>query len=145
MYFVDRDKIEQLLQLIENNIKIVNEQTSWQSHLEKLALERVVHLVIESVLDVGNSLIDGFIMRDPGSYEDIIDILLDEKVIDANDELPLKTIISFRKEVVQNYTEIDHGQILQELKEHLEALKAFPDKVRRYLENELGVITAFKR
>ncbi|GAA3319942.1 hypothetical protein GCM10020331_028930 [Ectobacillus funiculus] len=30
-------------------------------------------------LDVGNAIIDGFIMRDPGSYEDIIDILVDEK------------------------------------------------------------------
>ena len=33
------------------------------------------------MMDVGNLMIDGFIMRDPGSYEDIIDILIDEKVI----------------------------------------------------------------
>ena len=26
-------------------------------------------------------MIDGFIMRDPGSYEDIIDIMEDERVI----------------------------------------------------------------
>ena len=47
----------------------------------QLALERMVQISIDSVLDVGNAMIDGFIMRDPGSYEDIIDILLDEKVI----------------------------------------------------------------
>ena len=37
--------------------------------------------VIESIIDVGNTMIDGFIMRDPGGYEDIIDIMEDEKVI----------------------------------------------------------------
>lgn len=26
-------------------------------------------------------MIDGFIMRDPGSYDDIMDILVDEKVV----------------------------------------------------------------
>ena len=35
---------------------------------------------MESMMDVGNLMIDGFIMRDPGSYEDIIDILVDEKL-----------------------------------------------------------------
>ncbi|WP_458412016.1 type VII toxin-antitoxin system HepT family RNase toxin [Schinkia sp. CFF1] len=145
MYFVDREKIEQLLQLIENNLKIIKEQPSWQGMIEKLALERIVHLLIETVLDVGNHLIDGFIMRDPGSYEDIIDILLDEKVISAEDEAPLKEIIAFRKMLVQNYEDIDHGQVLQGLQEHKAALEVFPNKVRKYLENELGSITTFKR
>lgn len=144
MYFVDRDKIEQRLQLIENNIRVFNDQPSWQGNIEKLALERVVHLLIETMLDVGNALIDGFIMRDPGSYEDIIDILLDEKVISVEDEAPLKKIITFRKMVVQDYLDIHHEQIVEGLKEHIPTLEKFPAKVRQYLENELGTITAFK-
>lgn len=57
------------------------EHSSWNTEIEKKALERIVHLLIENVLDVGNAMIDGFIMRDPGSYDDIIDILVDEKVV----------------------------------------------------------------
>jgi len=144
VYFVDREKIEQILQLIENTVKIFKEQKSWQGTLEKLALERVVHLVIDSILDVGNALIDGFIMRDPGSYEDIIEILLDEKVINANDEAFLKVIIAFRKILVQNYLDINHDEMLNGMMEHLSTVEQFPNKVRRYLENELGSITAFK-
>ncbi|MCG6197821.1 DUF86 domain-containing protein, partial [Anoxybacillus sp. LAT_38] len=45
------------------------------------AMERALHLSIEAVIDVGNALIDGFIMRDPGSYSDIVEILRDERVI----------------------------------------------------------------
>lgn len=144
LYFVDREFLEQLLEHIEKNVNILKEQSNWDGPLEKLALERVVHLLIESILDVGNILIDGFIMRDPGSYEDIIDILLDEKVVTAEDEVPLKAVVAFRKTLIQNYLEIDHEQILQGIKENIVKIEQFPNQVRSYLENELGPINAFK-
>ncbi len=143
VYFVDREFLEQLLQHIEKNINILKGNSNWDGPLDKLALERVVHILIESILDVGNTLIDGFIMRDPGSYEDIIDILLDEKVVKAEDEVPLKAVVAFRKILIQNYLDIDHDQILQSLKENIVKIEQFPNQVRSYLENELGPINAF--
>ena len=82
MYFVDRIKIEQMLRFLESQLARLEEKQDWnQNEFTQLALERMIQISIDSVLDVGNAMIDGFIMRDPGSYEDIIDILLDEKVI----------------------------------------------------------------
>ena len=144
MYFVDREFLELLLKHIEKNISILKDTSNWDGPLEKLALERVVHLLIESILDVGNTLIDGFIMRDPGSYEDIIDILLDEKVVAADNETSLKAVVAYRKILIQNYLDIDHDQISQSIKEHLATIEQFPNQVRLYLENELGPINAFK-
>ena len=80
MYFVDRKKLEATLHYMDKLIHIL-ELDRPNSIKEKLCLERAVHVFIESTLDVGNMMIDGFIMRDPGSYHDIIDILLDEKVL----------------------------------------------------------------
>ena len=65
----------------DEHVRLFAEYSSWNTEIEKKALERIVHLLIENVLDVGNAMIDGFIMRDPGSYDDIIDILVDEKVV----------------------------------------------------------------
>lgn len=144
VYFVDREKMERILQLMESNINLFKHHTSWQNPIETLALERIIHILIESILDAGNAMIDGFIMRDPGSYEDIIDILLDESVIPEDDEASLKTMISLRKSVVQNYLEIDHAAMLDSLKSNLTAIERFPHYIRRYLENELGPVTAFK-
>lgn len=144
MYFVDRTEIEKILRYIEDNVNIMKGQESWNGKIERLALERVIHLLIESILDVGNALIDGFIMRDPGSYEDIIDILVDEKVISAEDEKPLKDVVQFRKPLVQNYLEIDHDKIFQVTNASIDTLEAFSAKVRQYLQNELGSITTFK-
>ena len=53
------------------------------------------------MLDVGNSMIDGFIMRDPGSYDDIIDILEDEKVITTEMSESYKRVVPLRKNFQQ--------------------------------------------
>lgn len=145
MYFVDREKIEKTLLFYEENLQlIVAANSSWTSVVEKKALERISHLTIEAILDVGNSMIDGFIMRDPGSYEDIIDILEDEKVVTTEVANELKEIIRFRKVIVQDYLEINHDELILSLQKNKESLASFPQAVRSYLDNELGPVSAFK-
>lgn len=143
MYFVDRNKIEQTLTYLEKLTKTFTEQDSYQNMIEQLALERTAHMMVESMIDVGNAMIDGFIMRDPGSYEDIIDILEDETVITTDMAKQLKVVIGLRKMLVQEYTSIHHGKIEQTLTENIQAVQQFPTSIRTYLENELGPVSAF--
>lgn len=143
MYFVDRDKIEQTLVYMEEVMTHFEEQKSWTTSIEKLALERIVHTTIEAILDVGNAMIDGFIMRDPGSYEDIIDILEDEKVVTTEDASDLREVVRIRKMLVQSYIKVDHDEILRTYEKSLASLRNFPKCVRDYLLNELGPVSAF--
>ncbi|CAM4153178.1 DUF86 domain-containing protein [Lederbergia lenta] len=144
MYFIDRDKMEETLIFMEKQMKLINNNKTWDSELEKSALERLATTVIEAILDTGNAMIDGFIMRDPGSYEDIVDILMDEKVINAEMEAALKSIISFRKMLVQQYTNIEHEALLHLLQDKMNVLEQFPTFIRKYLATELGPVSAFK-
>lgn len=144
MYFVDREKIEEILEFLEQQISLLEEMKNWQSPMEKAALERITQMIIEAFLDTGNAIIDGFIMRDPGSYEDIVDILDDEKVIDEEMSKNFKQIIQYRKILVQTYTEINHSDLKAAFSEHLPLIKRFPGKVREYLLNELGPVSAFR-
>ncbi|SDM75354.1 DUF86 domain-containing protein [Bacillus sp. OK048] len=143
MYFVDREKLELTLVFLEKQIQLFSSQERWSTPLEKAALERVTHLVIESLLDVGNAIIDGFIMRDPGSYDDIIDILIDEKVITAESGKSLKILIQNRKVLVQLYTDIDHIELQKQFVDNMNVLALFPKNVRDYIKNELGPVSAF--
>lgn len=143
VYFVDREKIEAILVYMEKNVKIFTEQNSWSTRIEQLALERTVQTIIESVLDVGNSMIDGFIMRDPGSYEDIVDILEDETVVSIDDAKQLKEVIRLRKMLVQEYDAVQHDELKTTVEENITALQAFPAAIRYYLEHELGPVSAF--
>ncbi|HHY22058.1 MAG TPA: DUF86 domain-containing protein [Bacilli bacterium] len=143
MYFVDREKIEAILVYMERNVKLFTEQSDWTTPIEQLALERITHTIIESILDVGNSMIDGFIMRDPGSYEDIVEILEDESVVSVDDAKQLKAVIRLRKMLVQEYDAVVHGELQSIVNENISALQGFSAAIRHYLEHELGPVSAF--
>lgn len=129
---------------MENLCDLYNEQQEWQqTKVHEIALERLIHVVIESIIDVGNSMIDGFIMRDPGSYEDIIDIMEDEKVITPEMSPLLKDVIGLRKMIVMEFTQVNSEDIIKTFGHSMKALQLFPEKVRHYLENELGPVSAF--
>lgn len=145
MYFVDRIKIEQILRFLEEQLARLEKKQDWnQDVFDQLALERMIQISIDSVLDVGNAMIDGFIMRDPGSYEDIIDILLDEKVITEDVAMQFKKILPLRKMLVQDYMEVSHEQLQSVFNANKSAFTQYPELIRRYLTNELGAVSAFK-
>ncbi|MBP1950111.1 DUF86 domain-containing protein [Virgibacillus litoralis] len=144
MYFVERKKIEETLIYMEKLLKEVSRH-KYETFMEKLYLERTVHMVIESILDVGNMMIDGFIMRDPGSYEDIIDILVDEKVIPESEQSCYKELILLRKTLVKDYIKVDHALLDRTIQENKDKLNQFSSHIRSYLDNELGVANAFAK
>ncbi|OZS77009.1 hypothetical protein CF394_13755 [Tetzosporium hominis] len=144
MYFVDRKRIEVIASHLEELLAVYENKQQWESYPEShLILERVTGSVIESILDIGNAMIDGFIMRDPGSYDDIIDILVDEKVVTADMEQGLKEIVGLRKEVVREYYAVDRDNVAKVFDANLSVIRAFPGQVRKYLVNELGPVSAF--
>ena len=145
MYFVDREAIEDKLRYLEIQTNLLKSKDEWAgSVIEKLALERIFQTIVDAILDIGNAMIDGFIMRDPGSYEDIIDILLDERVIVKEMEPELKALLPYRKQLVQAYTAICHDELQNAAYKNLKTIEQFPICVRNYIDSELGVVTAFK-
>ena len=144
MYFVDRNKITKNLAHLDELIAIFEGTDNWLADdIHKLALQRIGHNVMEAMMDVGNLVIDGFIMRDPGSYEDIIDIFVDEKVITAEMDAPLKEVVGLRKMIVREFIAVDNDEILNVLTKNLPTMKQFSGKVQDYLTNELGPVSAF--
>lgn len=144
MYFVDRNKITNNLAHLDELLAIFESTENWLADdIHKLALQRIGHNVMEAMMDVGNLVIDGFIMRDPGSYEDIIDIFVDEKVITEEMDAPLKAVVGLRKMIVREFIAVDSEEILNVLTANLNILKQFSPKVQDYLTNELGPVSAF--
>jgi uncharacterized protein YutE (UPF0331/DUF86 family) len=106
MYYVDRNQIEERIRFVPYIIEASERLSlSWDASdpIHVLAQERVLHLAIEVITDVGSLLIDGFLMRDASSYEDIITVLIVEKVFSKDLELPLIQLVKLRKPLVQDY------------------------------------------
>lgn len=145
MYFIDSKKITKNLVYMDSLLQTFETTTDWkQDTVHELAVARIANVLIEAVIDVGNTLIDGFIMRDPGSYDDIIDILVDEKVVTPDMEAPLKALISHRRVLVRDILEVDIDALLVTMNEVLPNLKQFKPSVEKFVERESGiVVTAF--
>lgn len=136
MYFVDRDELDEKLVYID---KLSHEV----ENAETYALERVCHMLIEAVVDVGNMIIDGFVMRDPGSYQDVIDILEMELVISSESKAQISNTLPARQWFVRNYTNIDHLQVKTLFLKNIHAYQIFKKDVETFITNELGPVSAF--
>jgi len=143
MYNVNTKRIDQVLQHLEKSIRLLEELTGRGAEqvladdVAVAAMERALHLSIEAVIDVGNALIDGFIMRDPGSYADIVDILRDEQVIGEEQARLLTKAVEFRRHLVNEYTSVPVKEMFALVGEVLDSFRQFGPVVRAYIEKEL--------
>ncbi|GGA99293.1 DUF86 domain-containing protein [Macrococcus hajekii] len=136
MYFVDRDEL--VLKL-----NYITELTRDFQTAEHYALERICHMLIESTVDVGNMMIDAFIMRDPGSYQDVIDIMKMEKVISKQDADMISATLPLRQWMVRDYTHVDHSELKKVFETNINAYQNFQTSVEIFIERELGPVSAF--
>ena len=136
MYFVDKNLLNERLDYIERLAETIDTDNN-------LALERACHMLIEATVDVGNMIIDAFILRDPGNYQDVIDILAQEKVIGPDDAEKFKNTLQWRKELTRNYQSLDHEAMRAEFKKNIGAYKDFKESIEYFYKNDPQAVTAF--
>lgn len=142
MYFVDRKLLERTILYLEGLLEELRNHT-FETYLDKLAMERLVQMSIESMLDIGNMIIDGFIMRDPGSFEDIIDILVDEDVLPVEETENYKEVIRLRNMLVKDYLNVDHQQLVRVMEKNYTSMEQFGSRIRGFLDDETEVAHTF--
>ena len=102
MYFVDKEKLTQKLTYLQGLTEDYDKNK--ENHY---AFERIAQMLIESSVDIGNMIIDGFILRDPGNYKDVIDILELENVISKETQTHINDTVDVGKQYAHNYTELN--------------------------------------
>jgi uncharacterized protein YutE (UPF0331/DUF86 family) len=106
--------------------------------LDKFALERAIHVAAESITDIGNYLIDGFVMRDAASYEDIVDILFGEQVFPKEVYDVIYPAVQLRKPLVQSYSQINQDELNRVSQQLPDGIVRFVACIKSYLSSELG-------
>ncbi|NMO95413.1 DUF86 domain-containing protein [Paenibacillus lemnae] len=139
MYYVNQEQIERRLNAIPDIAAgLRHAEASWDGGVGcGFIQERALHLGIEVVTDVGSYLIDGFIMRDASSYEDILDIIHEEKVMSAANHEVLTRLVRLRKPLVQEYFDWERQSLHPLTVELPVVLETFAAEVRDYLKREL--------
>ncbi|MBP3961471.1 DUF86 domain-containing protein [Paenibacillus lignilyticus] len=140
MYYVNREQLAVRLSVIPDVVAALTQlEKNWDGGLmQGLAQERALHLAIEAVTDIGSYLIDGFIMRDASSYEDIVTIIEGERVFPAELQETLIELVRLRKPLVQDYFEWNRAELHPLTTLLPVTLTAFKSAVEAYLVQELG-------
>ena len=136
MYFVDKDKLALKIKYLNQLIK--DYETNKSNHY---AFERIAQMLIESSVDIGNMIIDAFILRDPGNYKDVIDILELEGVISKDTQNHINDTVKIRKQFAHHYTELEVETPLFDTS--IPYYRQFVKEVTQFLKKENVPITAF--
>lgn len=139
IYDVNRDSIGSRLQCVPDLAEaLISIAASWEGTLiQGLAQERALHLAAEIATDVGHTLIDGFIMRDASSYEDIVDIIAEEGVITEQVAVIVRQVVLLRKSLVQEYDSWPRRELHPLSSKLPKVLLEFSSQVQIYLHKEL--------
>lgn len=138
VYFVDKTQLETKLKYLDQLTKDYPEVKS-----NSYAFERVAQMLIESSVDIGNMIIDGFILRDPGNYKDVIDILELEGAISKETQNILHETIDVRRQFVHYYDKLDATQLVPLFDKAVPYYQQFIKEIVQFLENENVPVTAF--
>src|SRR5699024_12115123 len=101
MLFVDKNLILTRLDYIKDLTEEIDTDNI-------LALERVCEMLIEASVDVGNMIIDAFVLRDPGNYLDVMDIMKTVGVVSEEDFKRFEDTITFIISLVCKYETDNH-------------------------------------
>jgi len=139
LYFVNHEQISVRLETIPWLSATIEQLcTEWEAQpIQALAAARALHLAIEIVTDVGSYLIDGFLMRDASSYEDIIEINGGEGVFPNEMQSTLLELVKLRKPIVQEYYEWNDKELHPLLSKLITLLPEFKVSVEQYIKKEL--------
>lgn len=143
MYYVNHEQIEQRLQFLHVIVNgCMQVTTEWEArHADitlQLAQERLLILAIETITDVGSLLIDGFLLRDASSYEDIIEILQVEQVYEPSIASALLELVKLRRSLMQEYMSWNRSTLHPLTLQLPTLLPKFADDVAAFIRKELA-------
>lgn len=95
--------------------------------------ERYLHLSAECIFDIGQMVISGMGFRRPGEYREIIQVLVEEKVLSPELGRRLDSLAGFRNILVHAYMDIDEQKVYQNLQGNLADFDDYAQEIVAFL------------
>lgn len=134
-----REKVDHILRTLEERASWLMEvrelpEAEWEGPALVWAAERAMHVAIECTVDAANEIIDALVMREPGSYEDILRVLMEEGVVTKEWFEAYVGVLAFREKLVRGYTSLPGSEVVQAVRVYAPLFQPYAAAVRNYLE-----------
>ncbi|MBE3556329.1 MAG: DUF86 domain-containing protein [Firmicutes bacterium] len=103
------------------------------AEIEWFAAKRVLQESIDTVTEVADRICEGYLMRDPADYADMITILRQEKVIDPQISTALIALVNLKTAIQRQYYSLTKEQVQQGLV-LLNSVPQYTHAIRAFLE-----------
>lgn len=100
-----------------------------------LQAERLLEVMIQAMIDIGNHVIAGLLLKKPEDYRQVFDILAQNRVIPEELLPKVRALVGLRNLLVHEYFEIDHGRLYDEAKAVLADFEEFCKAIVHFLQN----------
>ncbi|MFC4766144.1 type VII toxin-antitoxin system HepT family RNase toxin [Effusibacillus consociatus] len=129
-YFTEMNRCVEILEKVADTSR----EDFCADGILQAAGERAFHIALECVTDVGNLIIDALIMRDPSSYEDIVQVLAEENMFPKEFAQSFMEAVKFRRVLAHDYLERDIDRLFFMIQTHKLEFAAFRNYVADYVQ-----------
>ncbi len=136
---VDQDIIAQRLERLKTYVKQLRtiqkggKKKVCKNPITFAAMERYLQLASECVLAVGNHVIAGLNLRKPATYDHIMQILADEKIIAKKVLSSSKPIPALRTLLVHDYDVVNREKLFDTSREVVHAFEELAKAYQKFL------------
>lgn len=125
------DELDSYIKELESiKPKTYKEYTS--SIEKKRSCERLLHILIESVIDVCAHIVKGLRLGLPAEEEDLFEKLEKNKIISKKTKQKLKSMRGFRNILVHRYADVDNELVFENLG-HINDFENFKKEIGSFL------------
>ncbi|MBI2336833.1 MAG: DUF86 domain-containing protein [Deltaproteobacteria bacterium] len=138
---LDKESIRSKLARILKNLRQLSElgKLSYKKYIQDIkntsTAERLLHVSIEAMLDVGSHIVAEEKLGEPLEYKDVFILLVQAKILPKSHEQAFIKLAGLRNRIVHLYDEIDHRLLHKALKKELGDFELFVRSIIRYLRS----------
>ncbi len=128
------DLLKKMSQRVDWLEEIKNREDDWEKDLTYvLASERALHTSVEFTTDIASIIIDALVMRDPGSYSDILKVLVEEDVLQKEWFDSFVGILPLRARFIRDHANIEPLEVKDAVHQYTDAFQPFMDTIASYI------------
>lgn len=100
-----------------------------------LQAERLLEVMIQAMIDIGNHVIAGLLLKKPEDYRQIFDTLVQNRIIPEELLPKMRALVGLRNLLVHEYFEVDHSRLYDEAKAGLADFEEFCKAIVYFLQS----------
>lgn len=128
--------IKKYLSQLQKKAKL-SESDYVESFEQQLVVERLLHLLIESAVDINSHVVVGSGQPPPDTYRDSFLLLGKLGIVPTSLAQKLAPAAGLRNRLVHDYDDIDVAIVYESMKFAIELFPDYLECVQRYLENSV--------